>query len=151
MGKGDYFGPLVVAEALVPADAVDSLQILGVRDSESLSDTTVRNLASQIRISLGRHRVEEITISPLKYNALYRKMRNVNRILGWAHARAVNPLVKWIMRAVAKPEEIRPGPVSSISASYTPEEIRSMLRDSSLSGSTVRGVIMGFVITGEMK
>jgi hypothetical protein len=55
------------------------------------------------------------------------------------------------MRAVAKPEEIRPGPVSSINASYTPEEIRSMLRDSSLSGSTVRGVIMGFVITGEMK
>ncbi len=78
-------------------------------------------------------------------------MRNVNRILGWAHTRPLNPLVKWIMRAVAKPEEIRPGPVSSINASYTPEEIRSMLRDSSLSGSTVRGVILGFVITGEKK
>ena len=93
VGKGDYFGPLVVAGALVPVDAVDSLQILGVRDSKLLSDTTVRNLASQIRILLGRHRVEEITISPLKYNALYQKMRNVNRILGWAHARAIENLL----------------------------------------------------------
>jgi ribonuclease HIII len=93
VGKGDYFGPLVVAGALVPAEAVDSLTLLGVRDSKTLSDTTVRNLASQARILLGSRRIEEIAISPFKYNVLYQKMRNVNRILGWAHAKAIENLL----------------------------------------------------------
>lgn len=54
VGKGDYFGYLVIAGALVPADKVESLSLLGVRDSKTLSDNTIRNIASQIRIVLER-------------------------------------------------------------------------------------------------
>ncbi len=93
VGKGDYFGPLVVAGALVPPEKVESLRLLSVRDSKSLSDNRIRNIAPQIRILLGRHRIEEISISPQKYNTLYAEMQNVNRILGWAHARVIENLL----------------------------------------------------------
>jgi ubiquinone/menaquinone biosynthesis C-methylase UbiE len=85
------------------------------------------------------------------FDEVYRVLKPTGRYLISDLRRDMNPFVKWIMRTVTKPKEIRPGLVSSINASYTPEEIRSILRNSSLSGSTVRGVIMGFVITGEKK
>ncbi len=93
VGKGDYFGPLVVAGTLVLVEKVESLRLLGVKDSKTLSDNTIRNIASQIRILLGQHRYEEISISPLEYNILYGKMQNVNKILGWAHASVIENLL----------------------------------------------------------
>ncbi len=93
VGKGDYFGPLVVAGVLVTDETEPKLRTLGVRDSKTLSDTTVTNIAIRIRQVLGRKNVEEIWISPLKYNILHQKFRNVNRILGWAHARAIENLL----------------------------------------------------------
>lgn len=93
VGKGDYFGPLVVAGVLVTDETERELKALGVRDSKTLSDTTVANLALNVRRILGRQNYEEIWISPLKYNLLYQKLRNVNRILGWAHARAMENLL----------------------------------------------------------
>jgi len=85
------------------------------------------------------------------FDEAYRVLKPTGRYLISDLRRDMNPLVKWIMRAVTKPREIKPGLVSSINASYTPEEIRSMLRNSSLSGSAARGVIMIFVIAGEKK
>jgi ribonuclease HIII len=87
VGKGDYFGPLVVAGVLVTADTEKALKNLGVRDSKTLSDTTIRNLAIKIRKIVGRNNYEEVWITPLKYNIMYQRNRNVNRILGWGHAR----------------------------------------------------------------
>ncbi len=63
--------------------------------------------------------------------------------------RDMNPLVVWFMKLVTKPKEIRPGLISSINASYTPEEIKSILGESSLKGYKVARVAMGFVITGQ--
>ncbi len=63
--------------------------------------------------------------------------------------RDMNPLVKWLMKLVTKPKEIRPGLISSINASYTPQEIESVLAESNLKGYKVSKVIMGFVITGQ--
>lgn len=93
VGKGDYFGPLVVAGVLVTPETEAQLKALGVRDSKTLSDTTITNKAIQIRKIVGRKNCEEICISPLRYNLLYQKLRNVNRILGWGHARAIENLL----------------------------------------------------------
>ena len=63
--------------------------------------------------------------------------------------RDMNPLVKWFMRMVTKPKEIRQGLVSSINAAYTREEIEAILGESKLKGYQVRKETMGLVITGE--
>jgi ribonuclease HIII len=93
VGKGDYFGPLVIAGVLVTPDQEDLLRAVGVRDSKTLSDTTITNLAIEIRKTVGPKKYEEVSISPLKYNLLYQKLRNVNRILGWGHARVIENLL----------------------------------------------------------
>jgi ubiquinone/menaquinone biosynthesis C-methylase UbiE len=63
--------------------------------------------------------------------------------------RDMNQLVKWLMKLVTKPKEIRPGLISSVNASYTSQEIESILGESNLKGYKVSKVIMGFVITGQ--
>jgi ribonuclease HIII len=67
VGKGDYFGPLVIAGVAVTPDQEDVLRKLGVKDSKALSDTTITNLAIEIRKTVGPKRYEEVSISPLKY------------------------------------------------------------------------------------
>jgi ribonuclease HIII len=92
-GKGDYFGPLVIAGALITEYQADELIKIGVRDSKSLSDTTIQNLGVAIRRVLLSGQYEVISITPVKYNILYKKMKNVNAILGWGHARAIENLL----------------------------------------------------------
>ena len=62
--------------------------------------------------------------------------------------RDMNPFVKQFMKLIVKPKEIRPGFVSSINASYTTDEIRSILDQSNLKESVVAKTFMGFEITG---
>jgi ubiquinone/menaquinone biosynthesis C-methylase UbiE len=62
--------------------------------------------------------------------------------------RDMNPFVRRFMKLMVKPKEIRPGFVSSINASYTTDEIRSILDQSKLKGSVVAKTFMGFEITG---
>jgi len=62
--------------------------------------------------------------------------------------RDMNPFVRWFMRLMAKPKEIRPGLVSSINASYTTDEIRSVLDQSNLKESVVAKTFRGLEITG---
>jgi len=62
--------------------------------------------------------------------------------------RDMNPSARWFMRLMAKPKEIRPGFVSSINASYTTDEIRSIVDQSNLKESVVAKTFMGLEITG---
>lgn len=91
-GKGDYFGPLVVGAVFVEGQEVaDELRSLGVRDSKSLSDRSAINLREEI---LGRCKYcEEVVLTPDKYNELYAKMKNVNKLLAWGHARAIESIL----------------------------------------------------------
>ena len=63
--------------------------------------------------------------------------------------RDMSPLVKWFMKAVTKPKEIRPGLTSSLKAAYTVPELNAILRESRLQGGTAKQNIMGLVITGQ--
>ena len=62
--------------------------------------------------------------------------------------RDMNPFVKGFMKLMVKPKEIRPSFVSSINASYTIDEIRSILDQSNLKESVVAKTFMGLEITG---
>ncbi len=89
-GKGDYFGPLVIAGVYVDREKEKKLGALGVRDSKTLSDRRVRDLAQQIR----KHcPYSLISISPARYNTLHASLQNLNRLLAWGHARAIENLL----------------------------------------------------------
>ncbi|MEN8255093.1 MAG: ribonuclease HIII [Verrucomicrobiota bacterium] len=93
-GKGDFFGPLVIASAYVDEELVGKLRELGVRDSKKISsDNVALNLAREIRKVLG-DRCAMVTIGPRSYNRMYTKIRNVNKMLAWGHARAIENLLE---------------------------------------------------------
>lgn len=90
-GKGDYFGPLVIAGVYVNAETSSKLNSLGVMDSKKLNDEKIRELARQIK-KICPHSV--VVIGNAKYNELYKKMDNLNKLLGWGHARAIENVLE---------------------------------------------------------
>ena len=92
-GKGDFFGPLVISGVYVDPLIARKLLDAGVVDSKRIgSDARIRALADTIRKpSLGL--VETVLIGPAKYNELYEKFSNLNRLLGWGHARVIENLL----------------------------------------------------------
>ena len=57
--------------------------------------------------------------------------------------------IKWFMWSVTKPKAIRPGFITSVNAAYTPEELRSLMGDSSFSDFSVSSNPMGVEITAK--
>lgn len=95
-GKGDFFGPLVVAGAYVDPELAATMREMDVKDSKRItSDDKALGLGSELRRLLG-DRFTVVKIGPAAYNRLYHKMRNVNRMLAWAHARAIENLLEAI-------------------------------------------------------
>jgi len=90
-GKGDFFGPLVVAGFFMPEGQEAALRELGVKDSKRTSDARCREIADILKSGYV-HSV--VSVGPEKYNELYAKLRNLNRILAWAHARAIENILE---------------------------------------------------------
>jgi ribonuclease HIII len=92
-GKGDFFGPLVIAGVYVDRGIARKLVDGGVQDSKRIgSDARIRTLADLIRTSTGGLH-EVILIGPAKYNELYVSFGNLNSLLGWGHARVIENLL----------------------------------------------------------
>jgi ribonuclease HIII len=90
-GKGDYFGPIVIAGVFLPDGQEDVLGEFGVKDSKRTSDNRARELAEVIKRGYA-HSV--VSIGPERYNELYLKLRNLNRILAWGHSRAIENILE---------------------------------------------------------
>src|SRR5256884_6324998 len=92
-GKGDFFGPLVIAGVYVDHGIARKLVEAGVQDSKRIgSDARIRALADAIRKnSMGL--IEVVLIGPAKYNELYEKFGNLNKLLAWGHARVIENLL----------------------------------------------------------
>jgi len=92
-GKGDFFGPLVIAGAYVDADVTRQLVELGVMDSKRIgSDARIEKIAESMRGVRGLVH-EVIVIGPEKYNELYHKFGNLNKLLAWGHAKIIENLL----------------------------------------------------------
>src|SRR6266404_1339739 len=92
-GKGDFFGPLVIAGVYVDHGIARKLLDAGVQDSKRIgSDARIRALAQLIRKTAGGL-IETVLIGPQKYNELYEKFGNLNKLLGWGHARVIENLL----------------------------------------------------------
>lgn len=91
-GKGDFFGPLVtVAFYLESENQMKELEKLGIKDSKKLSDNKVIDLAKDIK-KVGYY--DRVLISPSKYNELYQKIGNLNALLAWSHAKAIENIIQ---------------------------------------------------------
>jgi ribonuclease HIII len=91
-GKGDYFGPLVIAGVIVDSTTSVQLKNIGVKDSKLLSDVIIKKLSVKIK-NIVKNKFNIIVITPRTYNNLHAKMKNVNKILGWSHAKVIENLL----------------------------------------------------------
>lgn len=103
-GKGDFFGPLVIAAFLLTPEMDPFLRELGVKDSKQIkSDVHIRKIASTLHTRFPGH-CEVITLKPETYNRMVKQMGTVNRLLAWGHATVLENLLTrhpHVTRAVA--------------------------------------------------
>jgi ribonuclease HIII len=91
-GKGDFFGPLVIAGAYVDGEMARALQQMGVMDSKRIgSDARITAIAAEMRRAGVIH--ETIVIGPERYNEMYASFGNLNKLLAWGHAKIIENLL----------------------------------------------------------
>jgi ribonuclease HIII len=104
-GKGDFFGPLCVAGVYVNESVVRAWKDSGIRDSKNISsDRKIAELAELIRDTPGCV-TSVVPIGNEAYNRLYAKMKGVNTLLAWGHARVIENLL--LQKHRMKPEPVR--------------------------------------------
>jgi len=89
-GKGDYFGPLVIAACFADNEIESAFEKLGLRESKKVSDKRAFALEAAVKKIAP---FEVIAIGPEKYNELQSRIRNLNKLLAWGHARALENLL----------------------------------------------------------
>ena len=110
-GKGDFFGPLCVAGVYVNASVIEAWKDSGIRDSKNISsDRKMRELADLIRDTPGCVQTV-VPIGNEAYNRLYAKMRSVNTVLAWGHARVIENLM-------GQRHRMNPAPIRAISDQF---------------------------------
>lgn len=90
-GKGDYFGPLVVAAVRADADTLAKLVELKVADSKTLTDKRALQLGAVLRDTV-EHSIRRV--DPNEYNALYPTYSALNPFLAELHAEVIKPLAR---------------------------------------------------------
>lgn len=89
-GKGDYFGPLVVAGVYADEALKIKLKMLGVADSKALTDIKIAKLAEQIK-AICDYKI--LVFDNVRYNTAYNKIGNLNLLLAAGHAKVIDELV----------------------------------------------------------
>jgi ribonuclease HIII len=93
-GKGDFFGPLVIAGVFTDAEITRHLIRSGVMDSKRVTTpAAIRKLAAVIKATPGIA-FDVIALRPEKYNELYATFKNLNRMLAWGHATVIEELAR---------------------------------------------------------
>ena len=93
-GKGDFFGPLVIAGVYTDAEITRHLMQAGIMDSKRITTpAAIRKLAAVIKNTPGIA-FDVIALRPEKYNELYANFKNLNKMLAWGHATVIEELAK---------------------------------------------------------
>ena len=90
-GKGDFFGPLVIAGVLTDEKSSEILLKAGIKDCKKVSDAQIPKLAAAVKNNCV---FSIVTINPAKYNELYAKFGNLNKLLAWGHARTIENILE---------------------------------------------------------
>ncbi len=110
-GKGDFFGPLCVAGVYINETVVGAWKDAGIKDSKNISsDKRIKDLAELITKTPGCI-TSVVPIGNEAYNRLYLKMKSVNTLLAWGHARVIENLM-------GQRHRMNPPPVRAISDQF---------------------------------
>jgi len=90
-GKGDYFGPLVIGAVFINKKTEVELEKIGIKDSKLISDNNIKIFEPKIKKIIDGN-FEVIQINPEKYNQLYQSFKNLNKLMAWAHSKAIENL-----------------------------------------------------------
>lgn len=90
-GKGDFFGPLVIAAVMVDETNIEILKKAGIKDCKKVDDKNINKMTAIIKNNCP---FSVITINPAKCNELYAKLKNLNLLLAWGHARAIENILE---------------------------------------------------------
>ena len=124
-GKGDFFGPLCIAGVYVNESVIKAWTDAGVRDSKTISsDKKMAELAEVIRTTPGCV-VNVVCVGNEAYNRLYTKMRSVNTLLAWGHARVIENMMGLRYK-------MNPAPVKAISDQFAAS--KSVIEKALMSG-----------------
>ncbi len=92
-GKGDFFGPLVIAGVYAGKNEIQKLRSIGVRDSKEIPHNQIADLAKKIKLIAGDG-FNIVVINPERYNQLYTEFKNLNMLLAWGHARVIENILE---------------------------------------------------------
>lgn len=90
-GKGDFFGPLVIAGVMVDEKAAKLFIDAGIKDSKKITDKKILTLEPIIKEN---SLYSIVPISNGKYNELYSNIKNLNKLLAWGHARVIENVLE---------------------------------------------------------
>lgn len=104
VGKGEWYGPLiVVCVALTPSE-LTTFREMGVRDSKSIKITILKQLAE--RITATKLKWKPLIIPPFTFNQKFaefkRENKTLNELLAWAHSAAIKDMLDMIKYNTAK-------------------------------------------------
>jgi ribonuclease HIII len=91
-GKGDFFGPLVVAAVKTTPEIESILEGIGVRDCKQLTDYQNISIAKQIKSSISADMFSVKILEPVAYNKYYENVQNLNIMLAVNHVSAIRDL-----------------------------------------------------------
>ncbi len=86
VGKGDYFGPLVVVGCFVNEEFFKKVKLLGFADSKKFSDEKIENLYSMVKDYPYYY---SSIVYPNEYNRLTKIYRNASLLLAKQHAKVI--------------------------------------------------------------
>lgn len=101
VGKGDYFGPLIVVAAYVKADQIPLMKELGVKDSKHLTDSQIIKIAKDLATFLP---YSLLKLDNPKYNKLQASGMTQGKMTAILHNQAHNHLLEKI--SPEKPDAI---------------------------------------------
>lgn len=82
VGKGDYFGPLIVAACYIPEENINDILNSGIKDSKKLTDKKIVEIYKKISNKV----IYNVTaLLPKDYNSQYKKISNIAILLSQLH------------------------------------------------------------------
>jgi ribonuclease HIII len=91
VGKGDYFGPLVVVACYVDKEFAEKISCLGFDDSKHFSDHKIKNLYENVKDYQFYY---PSVVKPAEYNDLVNEDGNVAIVLAKQHSKCIEMALK---------------------------------------------------------